>query len=87
MQVFEGEEIQIAPVLQTKLPTRIIAKSKDSSPVIARDEVPKQSQKSIKIIPPLIKQPLIIPPLEKGARGDLKTSEENSSPEDTAIEP
>ncbi|MBM4137376.1 MAG: hypothetical protein FJ241_11170 [Nitrospira sp.] len=58
--------------MQTKLPTRIIAKSKDSSPVIARDEVPKQSQKSIKIIPPLTKQPLIIPPLEKGGKGGFE---------------
>ncbi len=61
LKVFEGEEIQLDPALQSKL----------STPVIARHEVPKQSQKDYNNLnaPTLANAISPIPPLEKGGEG------------------
>ena len=54
LKVFEGEEIRVDPTLQAET----------STSVIARHEVPKQSQKDYTVNPPL-------PPFRKGGQGGI----------------
>jgi hypothetical protein len=79
LKVFEGEEIHIAPALQAEV----------DSTVIARHAVPKQSQKDYNNLnaPTLANaiSPISHLEIEKGARGDLRTSRESSFQGNTAI--